>query len=275
MEASDAATREQGQEERPGAEGPQEEHYTPPTDDDPPVAPSEEPENPAPVEPASQVRPVDEHIEKADDQEGSEDDDLPPRRDPEDVEDIIVPRRDPVPRTVGPDSKGRERVYVQTELTWFTRIELFGLFGRVIDDAMSGDNPLDVGDMMQAMKPQSLIEQIAGQLPGADTSPDAEDRTTGQGMQQASQVLAVFARVASLAPERLKEAYCIILNIPKGHRVWAINHALDAMSPEVGEDILHVFVDQNWEAIEDFFTRVLPKLIKRGRAAQNRFAEGR
>lgn len=230
----------------------------------PPFQPPVPPASPDDEAPPVAEQPID----------GPPDPDEDPLSDPgtdDDIE-ILEPKINPVPRMLS-DIKGREVTYTQTMLTWFTRLELYSLLGRAIDNAMSGDNGVGLNDLLAATQPKTLLDEITSSLPGADDAPDKEDREEQQGMEQAGQILIVFARILSFAPDLLKEAYCVILNIPKAHRNWAINHALDRMEPDTGEDVLHVFIDQNWEAMEDFFVRVLPRLLKRGKQARKRYAE--
>jgi hypothetical protein len=35
------------------------------------------------------------------------------------------------------------------------------------------------------------------------------------------------------------------------------------MDDEMGQDILHTFIAQNWKVMEDFFTREVPKVTQR------------
>lgn len=200
----------------------------------------------------------------------------------DDPEEILEPRVLPVPRTLTDareEAQGgpRSRTYVQKGLSFFGKIELYGTFGRAIDIAMSGDNALGVDDLTAAMDPKSLLEMFNSQneLPGAETSPDNETADESEinqiGMQQAGKVLSTFVRILSISPDLLKDVYCIILAVPKGHRKWAIDWALDEMPDEVGEDIIHVFIDQNWPVMEDFYRRRLPKMLLRAKQARRRF----
>ena len=190
-------------------------------------------------------------------------------------EELLEPKTLPVERTLV-DKKGRSATYVQEGLGFFGKAELYGIFGRAIDSAMSGDNALGVDDLMSAMKPQSLLAAMQADLPGAEDAPDREDLNANQiqeaSLAQAGKVLATFARILSFTPDLLKETYCVILNIPKAHRNWALNHGLDSISDEEGEDILHTFIDQNWLVMEDFFRNRLPKIIKRAGQARSRHA---
>lgn len=88
-------------------------------------------------------------------------------------------------------------------------------------------------------------------------------------------MMAAFARVISLAPDLLKEAYCVILDVPKAHRNWAMEWSLTRLDDETGMDILHTFIDQNWGVMEDFFFQEIPKIGQRAAQARQRSASAR
>jgi hypothetical protein len=92
---------------------------------------------------------------------------------------------------------------------------------------------------------------------------------------EAGKVMAAFAQVVAMAPELLAQAYCVALAVPKTHRPWAIEWAFPNMDDEMGKDILHVFIDQNWGVMEDFFVQELPKIVKRIVKAREGSSAGR
>jgi hypothetical protein len=47
------------------------------------------------------------------------------------------------------------------------------------------------------------------------------------------------------------------------------------MDDDMGKDILHAFVDQNWGVMEDFFAQELPKIVRRVAKARSRHSTGR
>jgi hypothetical protein len=190
---------------------------------------------------------------------------MPDLEDPEgeieELEDLSLP----VERTlwaIKPDGSRTERVYVQKGLMWFGKIELYGLLGRAVRVVLEGDNPMGIGNLMDfAQSPQRMLGDLMGNLPGAEDAPDRED---GQDLEmEAGKIMAAFAEVVANAPELLNHAYCIALAIPKTHRNWAIEWAFPNMDDEMGKDILHTFIDQNWGVMEDFFAQELPKIVKR------------
>lgn len=182
-----------------------------------------------------------------------------------DDEEIIEPKLNPVERRLD-DGKGNERVYIQKPMGYFQKIELYGLLGRGLEIVMQGEAGLGIDELLKASQPKNLMDQVASRMPGYE---DAPDRTENEiDVQEASKMLAAFSRLVSLSPDLLKEAYCLILDIPKVHRNWAMEWALPHIDDDTGDDILNVFIDQNWGIMEDFFIRRIPATAKR--AAQDR-----
>jgi hypothetical protein len=236
MEASAAATSTDDHEEAPSpagdGPGPQQPEYVPPAE--PGAGPGED----------------------------EDDDDRPVLEPPElDDHELLEPKTEHVERVIGPDIRGRDAKYIQKPLTYFGKIELYGLLGRAVQIVMEGDGGLGLDQLMDFANPKDMLGRLMSSLPGADTAPDADEDEVG--LDDAAKMLAAFSKVISVAPGMMKEAYCIVLNIPLGHRKWAIEWGLPEIDDETGEDILHTFVDQNWGVMEDFFARELPKIAKR------------
>jgi hypothetical protein len=117
------------------------------------------------------------------------------------------------------------------------------------------------------------MSDLMGDLPGADTAPD---RKGDQDLDiEAGKVMAAFAQVVAMAPDLLAQAYCVALAVPKTWRNWAVQWAFPNMDDEMGKDILHVFIDQNWGVMEDFFVQELPKIVKRIVKARKSSSTGR
>lgn len=134
-----------------------------------------------------------------------------------------------------------ERMYVQRPLSYFGKIEVFGLLGATIDkamkDGMSVDSVMQVGDVFA----------------GSSTSMDS--------------FIGGIARLAMYAPELIMELYCISLAVPRGERdwvksVWERPVVEGGLSDDDGIAILQTFVEQNGEALRDFFTQKMPGVAK-------------
>lgn len=189
-----------------------------------------------------------------------------------DDEEVLEPRSLPITRTLR-DTKGSSRDYVQGPMLYFQKIELYGILGRAVKIVMDGEGGLGIDELMDMSRPKSLIEQLQAHLPGYDDAPD-RDADDQAGVEEAGKMLAAFARVVSVAPDLLKEAYCIVLDIPKGHRIWAMEWGLPRIDDEMGLDVLHAFLDQNWGVMEDFFVKEIPKLFRRAAKARQQSDSG-
>ena len=134
-----------------------------------------------------------------------------------------------------------ERMYVQRPLSYFGKIEIFGLLGATVDkamkDGMSIDSVMQVGDV------------FSGQANNVDS------------------FIGGIARLAMYAPELLMELYCIGLWVPRGERdwvksIWERPEGQGGLNDQDGLEILAVFVQQNGEALRDFFTQKMPEAAK-------------
>lgn len=227
-------------------------------DGPPPDVPYEEPRDEQPVEPED-LEPGDEERELAPDVEV-------------DDEEILEPKVLPVVRQLT-DAKGVTREYVQAPMLYFQKFELYGLLGRAVQIVMDGERGLGLGDLGEIMNPRNLIDEIQSRMPGYDDAPDRAEDT--MNIEDASKMIAAFARVISASPDMLKEAYCIVLDVPKAHRIWAMEWSLPKIDDELGTDVMHTFIDQNWALIEGFFFEELPRIFKRAAQARARSATAR
>jgi hypothetical protein len=217
-----------------------------------------EPEDPTAVEP------------------GDEPATMPQIEDPEGEVEDLEDRSMPVERTLWAiDRSGQriEKTYTQQGLMWFGKIELYGLLGQAVRMLMEGDNALGVGNLLDfANDPRRMVGDLLGSMPGAEDAPDLQEQDVDI---EAGKILAAFAEIVAQAPQLLPHAYCIALAIPKTHRNWAIEWAFPNMDDEMGKDILHTFIDQNWGVMEDFFAQELPKIVRRITKERRRRSDGR
>lgn len=248
-------------------------------DDQPPARPDAEPVDAEPVEP---------RVPEGEEGPPGTDANLPPIVDPEGELEELEDRSAPVDRLLWAnmpvkdvngnvvDQKLVERTYVQKGIPWFGKIELYGILGQAVKVVLEGDNPLGVGSLLGIAKdPQQMISDLVGNLPGAESIPGQEGETDAEMEMEAGKMLAALAQVVSMAPQLLEQAYCIALSIPKTHRVWAIEWAFPNMDDEMGKDILHTFIAQNWGVLEDFFAHEIKKIIRRIVQERRRHSDGR
>jgi hypothetical protein len=155
-----------------------------------------------------------------------------------DVVDIIQPKIEPVQRTVKDDVETRK--YTQRPLSFFGKLEFFSLIGDTVDVALQ--TGLTVNTMLEAMP--------------ASTGLSARDFSDVDSF-----VLAI-SKLMKYAPDLLRDCYCVWLNVPIEERAWA-KQCFEKMSDEEGIDIIETFIDQNAEAIENFFRKEVTKLWSR------------
>lgn len=146
---------------------------------------------------------------------------------------------------------GASRSYIQKPLSYFRKMEFFGVVGSTIDTAMEGDDGLTVNALFGANTPTSVGDLSAADFGDLDS------------------FMALVAKVAHYAPEFLKDCYVVWLDVPKSERAWA-REALDYIDDDEGQEIIETFVDQNWEAIERFFNERLPALGQRVQARRKK-----
>jgi hypothetical protein len=203
---------------------------------------------------------------------------LPEIEDPEGEIEELEDRSMPIERTLwalNREGTRIEKTYTQQGLSWFGKIELYGLLGQAVRVVLEGDNPLGIGNMMDLVQnPRQMMSDLVGVMPGAEDAPDSEGVSENMEV-EAGKILAAFAEVVAQAPQLLSAAYCIVLGIPKTHRNWAVEWAFPNMDDETGKDILHAFIDQNWGVMEDFFGQELPKIVRRIVKARESHSAGR
>lgn len=160
---------------------------------------------------------------------------------------VLAPKTGAKKWAIGSETMTRE--YVQRELSVVGKVQWFSLVGEALDDMLSGDNRLSLNSLLTPpeIKPgQPVMQQFAD----ADTFVHA------------------VGKLLSLSPEFMTKSICIWLNVPDYE--WDLVEQLMKMSPEDGglsdddfEEIVAVFLDQNYVAIERFFTERFPRLRNR------------
>jgi len=135
------------------------------------------------------------------------------------------------------DEKGerQELTYYQRPLSYFGKLDFFAVLGRAVDQAMS-----------EGLSFGSLTSSLGG------------------GVQIEDFVQAV-GKIASYAPDLLKEIYCIALQVPREERAFVqllmVRPGEDGMSDKDGAEIMETFIDQNAQALKDFFDQQVKPLI--------------
>lgn len=160
----------------------------------------------------------------------------------EDIIDKIVPQTDPVDVTL--EYNGQTKTYTQKTLKYFRKIQFFSLVGTTINEIMEGPDGVN-------------IDAIFG-----DGSPTSVDDFRTSDLGELGTFVNAIAQVAGHAPEFLKKCYLIWLNVPEDEKPWA-ELALEEIDDDLGEQIIITFIDQNYKALEDFFTKRPQKVAER------------
>lgn len=159
-----------------------------------------------------------------------------------------------------------EREYIQKPLSYHAMIEFTGLFTRNLDAAMSGVEGLSVEKIIELIPDKKLPLMFQdGQLIVTDN----------EGFKGIDSILKSVLKVASYVPEFLLEAQCIWLRIPRNERslmmdIWARPVDEGGMSMRAGEEMLSLFIEQNYDEIEYFLTKWWKGVLKSSQRAKAR-----
>jgi hypothetical protein len=141
-------------------------------------------------------------------------------------------------------------------LSYFGKLEFFSYLGQTID-------------IMTAGEVQSLLRQFFGGEENQTVSVSDIRGTTFSGI-SIDGLLKIASRLMMVAPDFLLECYCIWLQVPRGEReavkeIMASPVEDGGLADDDAFKIMEKFLDQNVDAIENFFRKQLPTLFRRGR----------
>lgn len=171
----------------------------------------------------------------------------------EDVVDVLRPKVEPKEWHLGPESS--PLVYIQRPLSFIQKMQWFSLVGGVLEKAMSGDNAVSVNELLNA--------------PG-------NPRVGGFNMadfRDADNFVRAIGKLIVHAPTFLTDSFCIWLNVPETQRklaaeVMAFPPEEGGLSDDDGLEIIEIFIDQNYDALADFFGDKIASLQRRVSARQ-------
>jgi len=183
----------------------------------------------------------------------------PPAPKHEDVLDILKPKAEPKKWVIGVDPYQRE--YTQAPLSFIGKMQWFALVGDVLEKAMSGDNALSMNNLLSA--PQGRDEAL--------TMEDFRDADT---------FIQAVGKLLVYAPTFMQDSFCIWLGVPEYDRstvkdIMQMPVAEGGLSDDDGLEMIEIFIDQNYEAIDGFFREKLAGLRDRVQARQKAAAESR
>jgi len=127
-----------------------------------------------------------------------------------------------------------ERTFVQSPLTFFRKVELFSVLADAIDKALSEG---------------AVISEFLEEIP-ENTS----------DLVEADVFVKAIAKVVKYAPDLLGDIFCISLNVKRNQRE-EVKELLEEMGDEQSVEIINHFIDQNWDAMMDFFSKQMSPLV--------------
>lgn len=171
----------------------------------------------------------------------------PAQKKEEDTLDILKPKAEPKQWTIGKDDISRQ--YVQKPLSFIGKMQWFSLVGEVLDKAMGGQNALSINSLMSAPSGQP-------------------DQLTMQDFRNADTFIHAVGKLLVYAPDFLTKSYCIWLSVPEYERelakqIMELPPEEGGLTDDQGLEIIEVFIDQNYEALDTFFREKLADLQKR------------
>lgn len=166
-----------------------------------------------------------------------------------DVLDIIVPKKEPKTWKFGPNG---EFEFVQRELSFVAKLQWFSLVGEVLDKALSGEGAMSLNSLFDA--------------PGARGG-----QMTMQDFADADTFVQAIGKLLVYAPDFLTKSYCIWLNVPDYQRdlvsdLMSRSPDEGGLTDDQGIEIIEIFIDQNYEALDRFFREKIGGLQKRVQA---------
>jgi hypothetical protein len=182
----------------------------------------------------------------------------PSQKKAEDTLDLLVSRAEPKEWTLGKEAY--ERVYVQRPLSFIAKMQWFSLVGEVLDKAMSGEHALSMNNLLSA--------------------PDARGSLTMDDFRDADTFVQAVGKLLVYAPDFLEKSFCIWLGVPDYERestrqIMALPAEDGGLSDDDGLEIIEIFIDQNYGALDSFFREKLATLRSRVEARQKEASASR
>lgn len=174
---------------------------------------------------------------------------------------VLIPKTAAKQWHIGPDGDvGRN--YVQEELSVIGEIQWFALLGEFLDKAMTGPGAISMN---------ALLSPPQRRNPGQFQVQDFQDADT---------FIHALGKLLVFMPEFMEKSICIWLAVPDYE--WDLVREYMKSSPSRGgmshdmfEDILAIFLDQNYAAIDRFFRERYGRLRARYQARAKEASQSR
>jgi len=129
-----------------------------------------------------------------------------------------------------------DTLYIQQPLSFFGKIELFSVLANAVEKALADG---------------ALISELLDDIPAASDI---------GSISEADVLVKALAKVMKFAPETLQEIFAISLKVKRNERTYFFQN-LEEISDEQAMRILNHFIDQNWDAVMDFFKEQVKPLL--------------
>lgn len=142
-----------------------------------------------------------------------------------------------------------KRTYIQKPLSYHAFGEFTGLMGRKLAEAMRGPDGLSL-DRLTPGEASIPLQFNDGQISLAG----------GEGDNLIDPIIQGIAKLATYVPDLMGEAQCIWLRVPRSERpllidIWARPVDEGGMSMDQGEEMLSIFIEQNYNELNSFLKR--------------------
>lgn len=156
-----------------------------------------------------------------------------------------------------------KRVYVQKPLSFTAMLQFTGLIGEKIAEAMSGPEGVS-------------LDRVLGESDGLISAGRA--LLTSDDFAGVDSFVKGLAKLATYVPEVIEDCQCIWLRVPFAERpivkeIWSRSPEDGGLTFAEGQEMLEVFLAQNYEEVEDFFVerlRHLANLVKKLRTRKSK-----
>lgn len=151
-----------------------------------------------------------------------------------------------------------DRTYIQKPLSYLGMLQFTGLIGRKLDEILSSG--LSMGVVNEVMAFQEMI----GRNEDGGLSLDLS-QTDFSGIDS---FVRGFAKIAAYVPDIIPEAQCIWLRVPPADQlavmqIWSRPIDEGGLTMDEFEEMLDIFINQNYEELETFLLRRLKRLGRR------------